>query len=81
MVTIPLKTTVSDVIKIIASQYSTTVDVTYTNYVTGSVTSDSTFTLNLGQSKELTVGDYALIKSNHPIGVFQISKSSYADNN
>ena len=81
MVTIPLKTRVSDVIKIIASQYSTTVDVTYTDYVTGSVTSDSTFTLNLGQSKELTVGDYALIKSNHPIGVFQISKSSYADNN
>ena len=81
VVTIPLKTRVSDVIKIIASQYSATVDVTYTDYITESVTSDSNFTLNLGQSKELTVGDYAVIKSNHPIGVFQISKSNCADNN
>ena len=79
--TIPLITKANDVIKIIASQDSTTVDVTYTDYVTGSVTSTSTFSLNSGQFKELTVGDYALIKSNHPIAVFQISTSGYTDNN
>ena len=79
--TIPLITKANDVIKIIASQDSTTVDVTYTDYVTGSVTSTSTFSLNSGKFKELTVGDYVLIKSNHPIAVFQISTSSYTDNN
>ena len=81
VVTIPLKTRVSDVIKIIASQHSTTVSVTYTDYVTGSVTSTSIFSLNSGQFKELTMGDYAMIKSNHPIAVFQISMSSYTDQN
>ena len=79
--TIPLITRANDVIKIIASQDSTIVDVTYTDYITGSVKSTSTFSLNSGQFKELTVGDYALIKSNHPIAVFQISTSSYTDNN
>ena len=79
--TIPLITKANDVIKIIASQDSTNVDVTYTDYVTGSVKSTSTFSLNLGQFKELIMGDYALIKSNHPIAVFQISTSSYTDNN
>ena len=68
-------------IKIIASRDSTTVDVTYTDYLTGSVTSIPAFSLNSGQFKELTIGNYALIKSSHPIAVFQISRSSYADNN
>ena len=81
VVTVPLITKANDVIKIIASQDSTTVDVTYTDYVTGSVTSTSTFSMNSGQFKELTMGDYALIKSNHPIAVFQISTSGYTSNN
>ena len=81
VVTIPLLTRINDVIKIIASQDSTTVDVTYTDHATGSVKSTSTFSLNSGQFKELTVGDYALIKSNHPIAVFQISRSFLTDNN
>ena len=81
VVTIPLATRANDMIKIIASQHSTTVSVTYTDYVNGSVTPISTFSLNSGQFKELTVGDYAMIKSNHPIAVFQISRSGYTDNN
>ena len=81
VVTIPFKTRARDVIKIIASQHSTTIDVTYTDFVTGSVTSIPTFSLNSGQFKELYVGDYAMIKSNHPIAVFQISTSSLTDNN
>ena len=79
VVTIPFKTKAEDVIKIIASQHSTAIDVTYTDYGTGSVTSIPTFSLNSGQFKELYVGDYAVIKSNHPIAVFQISTSGYIE--
>lgn len=81
VVTIPLRTRTSDVIKIIASQPSTAVDVTYTDYVNGRTTSIPTFSLNSGQFKELLAGGYAFIKSNHPIAVFQISRSSLTDNN
>ena len=81
VVTLPLITRKDYVIKIIASQQSTVVDVTYTGDAIGSAKSISTFTLNSGQFRELVVRDYALIKSNWPIAVFQISRSFLADNN
>ena len=44
VVTVPLRTRSGDVLKVFASQASTTVNVTYTNINSGTVTSDS-FTL------------------------------------
>ena len=91
VVTVPLSTRSGDVLKVFASQDSTTVNVTYTNISSGMVTSDSfSFTLNRngfrelgGTSMELTgaIADFALIQSNNPIAVFQFSRSFSTDNN
>ena len=81
VVTIPLITRDDDTIRVFASQASTTVSVTRTNVSSGMVTSDPSFTLNRNQFRELEIGDYALIQSNNPIGVFQYSRSYTADNN
>ena len=80
VVTVPLKTKEGDIIKIIASQDATRVNVTYTNIDDGIVTKDDTFILNGGQYKELLIKDFSIIKSDHPIGVFQLAKSYTADN-
>ena len=81
VVTIPLITRSADLIRVFASQASTTVSVTRTNISSGMVTSDPSFILNRNQFRELVIGDYALIQSNNPIGVFQFSRSYTADNN
>ena len=60
VVTIPLKTKGGDTIKIIASQDATRINVTYTNIDDGLVTS---FTLNAGKFKEITIKDFSLIQS------------------
>ena len=89
VVTVPLRTRSGDVLKVFASQDSTTVNVTYTNISSGMVTSDS-FTLNRNGFRELggtsivatgAIGDFALIQSNNPIAVFQFSRSFITDNN
>ena len=88
VVTVPLKTRSGDVLKVFASQDSTTVNVTYTDINNGMVTSDS-FTLDRNVFIELEgtttaatggIGDYALITSNNPIAVFQFSRSFQTDN-
>ena len=79
VVTIPLITRSADTIKVFASQASTTVSVTRTDISSGVVTSDPSFTLNRNQFRELDIGDYALIQSNNPIGVFQFSRSFETD--
>ena len=76
--TVPLKTKGGDIIKIIASQDATRVNVTRTNIDDGAVTND-TFILDAGKFKELIVKDFSLIQSDHPIGVFQIATSHLAD--
>ena len=81
VVTIPLITRSADIIKIFASQDSTTVSVTRTDIRSGVVTSDPSFTLNRNQFRELGISDYALIQSNNPIGVFQFSTSFTTDDN
>ena len=82
IVTVPLRTRRrSDVIKVFASQDSTTVRVTRTNIINGTVTSDPSFTLNRNDFKELNIEDFSLIQSNYQIGVFQLSKSFTVDNN
>ena len=81
VVTIPLRTRRGgDVIKVFASQDSTTVSVTRTNIVNGTVTNDPSFTLNRNGFRELhDIEDFSLIQSNYQIGVFQFSKSASAD--
>ena len=89
VVTVPLRTRTGDVLKVFASQDSTTVDVTYTDISSGMVTSDS-FTLNRNGFMELggtstvptgAIANFALIQSNNPIAVFQFSRSFATDNN
>ena len=80
VVTIPLITRSADIIKVFASQDSTTVNVTRTDINSGMVTSDPSFTLNHNQFMELVIGDFTLIQSNNPIGVFQFSRSFTTDN-
>ena len=88
VVTVPLRTRSGDVLKVFASQASTTVNVTYTNINSGTVTSDS-FTLGRNGFRELggastmatgAISDFALIQSNNPIAVFQFSRSFATDN-
>ena len=91
VVTVPLRTRSGDVLKVFASQDSTTVNVTYTDISSGMVTSDSfSFTLNRNEFRELggtslvvtgAIADFALIQSNNPIAVFQFSRSFSTDNN
>ena len=91
VVTVPLSTRSGDVLKVFASQDSTTVNVTYTDISSGMVTSDSfSFTLNRNEFRELggtsivatgAIADFALIQSNNPIAVFQFSRSFSTDNN
>ena len=82
VVTIPLRTrSGGDIIKIFASQDSTTVSVTYTNTVNGTVTSGPSFTLNANSYREISIEDFSLIQSNYQIGVFQFSRSFTTDNN
>ena len=89
VVTVPLRTRSGDVLKVFASQDSTTINVTYTDISSGMVTSDS-FTLNRNGFRELggtstmatgAIADFALIQSNNPIAVFQFSRSFSTDNN
>ena len=81
VVTIPLRTRGGDLIKVFASQDSTTISVTRTNIVSGIVTSDPSFTLNRNDFRELQdIEDFSLIQSNYQIGVFQFSRSFSADN-
>ena len=82
VVTIPLRTRNGDILKVFASQDSTTVDVTYTGINSGMVTSDNfSFTLNRNGYRELgAINDFALMQSNNPIAVFQFSRSFTADN-
>ena len=80
IVTIPLRTRgFGDVIKVFASQDSTTVRVTHTSIINGTVTSDPSFTLKRNGFRELNIEDFSLIQSNYQIGVFQLSKSFFAD--
>ncbi len=91
VVTVPLSTRSGDVLKVFASQDSTTVNVTYTDISSGMVASDSfSFTLNRNGFRELggtaifatgAIADFALIQSNNPIAVFQFSRSFSTDNN
>ena len=82
IVTIPLRTRGGgDVIKVFASQDSTTVRVTHTSIINGTVTSDPSFTLNRNGFRELSIEDFSLIQSNYQIGVFQLSKSFCVDEN
>ena len=88
LVTVPLRTRSGDVLKVFASQDSTTVNVTYTDISSGIVITDS-FTLDRNGFRELggtstgaagAIGDFALIQSNNPIAVFQFSRSFTTDN-
>ena len=79
-VTIPLRTRSADIIKVLASQDSTTINITHTGISSGVVTRNS-FTLNRNGHMELTVANnFTLIQSNNPIGVFQFSRSYTTDN-
>ena len=78
-VTIPLRTRSADIIKVFASQDSTTVNVASTDISSGIVTSNS-FTLNRNGFKELVIDGFSLIQSNNPVGVFQFSRSYKTDN-
>jgi len=80
VVTVPLRTREADIIKVIAAQDSTTVNIARTNLENGAVTSDPSFTLNAGEFREVIVSDYSLIQSNRPIAVFQFSRSWQTDN-
>ena len=81
VVTIPLRTRRGgDIIKVFASQNSTVVNVTHTTTVNSTVTTDPSFTLNANQFRKLLIEDFSLIQSNHPIGVYQFSRSYSADN-
>ena len=86
-VTVPLSTRSGDLLKVFASQDSTTVNVTYTDLNSGTVTTTS-FTLNRNGFQELggtstvatgAIDDFAKIQSNNPIAVFQFSRSFSTD--
>ena len=88
-VTIPLRTRSGDILKVFASQDSTTVNVTYTDINSGMVANEN-FTLGRNGFRELggtslvatgAIDDFALIQSNNPIAVFQFSRSYTTDNN
>ena len=88
VVTVPLRTRSGDVLKVFASNDSTTVNVIYTNINNDMVTTDS-FTLGRNELRELggtsteatgAISDFALIQSNNPIAVFQFSRSFETDN-
>ena len=80
VVTVPLRTrSGGDMIKVFASQNSTTVNVTQTNTSSGRLTSGLSFTLNANQFQEFLTDDFTLIQSNNPVGVFQFSRSYTAD--
>ena len=79
VVTIPLITRSADMIKVFASQASTTVSVTRTDISSGMVTSVPSFTLDRNGFMELVISDYTLIQANNPIGVFQFSRSYTTD--
>lgn len=75
MVTVPLKTKPEgDIIKVIAAQDSTTVNVTRTSINTGTVTAQSSFTLNTGEYREFFNKNFTVIETmnNHSIGVDQM---------
>ena len=87
-VTVPLRTRSGDVLKVFASQDSTTVNVAYTDISSGTVTTDS-FTLDRNGFRELggtsrvrtgAISDFTLIQSNNSIAVFQFSRSYTTDN-
>ena len=79
--TIPFKTRKgSDLIKVIASQDSTTVFVTKTDTVNSKVSSIPAFTLNAGEYKELLIKEFSIVRSNNPIAVFHFSRSFRSDN-
>ena len=80
VVTIPLRTRLYDLIKVIAADDFTTVNITQTDIYTGTVTNDPSFTLNSGEYREILISNYTLIQSNRPIGVFQFSASWQEDN-
>ena len=81
VVTIPLRTrTGGDIIKVFASEDSTTVNVTRTALNSSTVTSDPSFILNANEFRELLIKDFSLIQANYPIGVFQFSRSFTTDN-
>ena len=80
VVTIPFKTRNGDVVKVIASQDSTTVFVTTTNIMNGKVSTVPAFKLNAGEYKELVIEEFSIIRSNYPIAVFQFSRSYTTDN-
>ena len=64
----------------IAAEDNTMVTIAITGYITGSVTSHPQFSLHSGEFRELTsYGDYTLIRSNHPISVYQFSNSNNFD--
>ena len=79
-VTVPLRTRSADIVKVFASQDSTTVNVASTDISSGVVTSNS-FTLGRNGFMELTIDGFSLIQSNNPIGVYQFSRSYRTDNN
>ena len=79
VVTIPLKTRKGDIIKVIASQDATRVNVTHTNIDDGIITKHDTFSLNAGQFEELLIKDFSLIQSDNPIAVFQFARSYEVD--
>ena len=80
IVTIPLRSrNGGDIIKVIASQDATRVNVTHTNIDDGTVTKHDTFILNAGQFEELLIKDFSLIQSDNPIAVFQFARSFRAD--
>ena len=68
-----------DIIKVIASQNSTVVNVTRKVVSSGVIINDPGFTLNANQFRELLIEDFSLIQSNHPIGEYQFSRSLSVD--
>ena len=80
IISIPFKTRNGDVIKVVASQDSTTVFVTTTNIIDGKVSNIPAFRLNAGEYKELVIEEFSIIRSNYPIAVFQFSRSFTIDN-
>ena len=80
VVIVPLLTRYGYLIKIIAAEDNTMVTIASTGYTTGSVTSHPQFSLDSGEFRELTSsGDYTVIRSNHPISVYQFSYSNDFD--
>ena len=81
IITIPLKTRKNgDLVKVIASEDSTSVFITTTDIVNGKVSNIPDFTLNAGEYKELLIEDFSVIRSTYPIAVFHFSRSYRSDN-